>query len=115
MAELMRRVAVLGSTGSIGQQTLDVIERHPDKLQLVGVAGRSRIDVLAQQLAAFHPPLVSVWDAGQATELARVSGRRYLLTGLDGLLALATDPRVDILVVATSGRDAPLPPGGALP
>ncbi|MDP3704055.1 MAG: 1-deoxy-D-xylulose-5-phosphate reductoisomerase [Candidatus Omnitrophota bacterium] len=105
----MRRVAVLGSTGSIGQQTLDVIERHRDKLQLIGVAGRSRIDALARQVATFHPPLVCVWEDEQAKELAHVSGRRDLLTGSDGLVALATDPRVDILVVATSGRDALIP------
>src|SRR3989338_8556644 len=109
MAELMRRVAVLGSTGSIGQQTLDVIERHPDKLQLIGVASRSRIDVLARQLSAFHPPLACVWEAEQATELAYIRGRRDLLVGADVLLSLATDPRVDILVVATSGRDALIP------
>src|SRR3989338_10239383 len=109
MAEPMRRVAVLGSTGSVGQQTLDVIARHPDKLQLIGVAGRSRIDVLARQVAAFHPPLACVWEAEQAKELTSVSGRRDLLTGPDGLTALATDPRVDVLVVATSGRDAIIP------
>ena len=109
MAEPMRRVAVLGSTGSIGQQTLDVIERHPEKLRLVGLAGRSRIDALAQQIAKFHPPLVSVWEEERAKELARATGRRNLLVGPEGLLQLATDPLVDILVVATSGRDALVP------
>src|SRR3990167_4863484 len=71
----MRRVAVLGSTGSIGRQTLDVIERHPEKLRLVGLAGRSRIDALAQQIATFHPPLVGVWEEERAKELARATGR----------------------------------------
>ena len=105
----MRRVAVLGSTGSIGRSTLDVIERHPDKLQLVGVAARSRIDALAQQIARFHPPLVCVWDEEKAHQLARETGLQEIVTGPEGLTQLATDPRVDIVVVASSGCDALLP------
>ena len=105
----MKRVAVLGSTGSIGRSTLDVIERHPERLQLVGVAARSRIDILSRQVATFRPPLVSVWEGEPAAAFARVSGRRDVLTGSEGLLQLSTDPRVDVLVVATTGRDALIP------
>jgi 1-deoxy-D-xylulose-5-phosphate reductoisomerase len=105
----MRRVAVIGSTGSIGQQTLDVIAAHPDKLQLVGVAARSRTAVLAEQIARWDPPLVSVWDEERAKTLVRISGRRDVRTGPEGLVALATDPRVDVLVVASSGSEALIP------
>lgn len=105
----MKRVAVLGSTGSIGRNTLDVIARHPDRLQLVGVAARSRVEILAQQVRQFHPPLVAVWEEDAARELARASGHRDVAVGANGLLRLATDPRVDIVVVATSGRDALIP------
>ena len=58
----MRRIAVVGSTGSIGRSTLDVIARHPDRLQLAGVAVRSRIDLLAAQVVQWQPPLIAVWD-----------------------------------------------------
>jgi len=109
MAERMRRIAVIGSTGSIGQQTLDVIAAHPDKLQLVGIAARSRTDRLAAQLARLAPPLVSVWDEEKARALARTSGRRDILAGPEGLLAVAADPRVDVLVMASSGCEALLP------
>jgi len=104
-----RRVAVLGSTGSIGQSTLDVIAAHPDHLTLAGVAARSRIDLLARQAARFHPPLVAVWDDERKAELERLTGSNSVLTGLDGLIRLATHPDVDTVVLATSGYEALVP------
>ena len=105
----MRRVAVLGSTGSIGRNTLDVIASHRDRLQLIGVAARSRTELLAQQLSQFEPPLVAVWGEEKARELSRLTGRTSILTGIEGLTHLATHPEVDVVVVATSGRDALIP------
>ena len=104
----MKRIAVLGSTGSIGRNTLEVIASHPDKLQLVAIAGRSRTDLLRQQWEHFAPSLIAVWDEDKAQALSRQIGRD-VLTGLEGLTTLATDPQVDVVVVATSGRDALLP------
>ena len=108
MADL-RRVAVLGSTGSIGRNTLEVIAAHPDKLQLVGVAARTRIDLLAQQQAAFQPRLAAVWDAARAREFQETTRGSEVLVGSEGLTQLATHPEVDVVVVATSGRDALVP------
>jgi 1-deoxy-D-xylulose-5-phosphate reductoisomerase len=105
----MKRVAVLGSTGSIGRSTLEVIASHPEKLQLVGVATRAQIERLAAQVAQWDPPLVAVWEEASAQEFARRTGRRDVLVGSEGLLRLATHPDVDIVVVATSGREALLP------
>ncbi|MBI2495052.1 MAG: 1-deoxy-D-xylulose-5-phosphate reductoisomerase, partial [Candidatus Omnitrophica bacterium] len=105
----MKRVAVLGSTGSIGTSTLEVIAGHPDKLQLVGVAARSRADLLARQLDQFRPRLVAIWEEEKVSELHRLAGRRPILVGMEGLNQLATHPDVDIVVVATSGRDALIP------
>lgn len=105
----MKRVAVLGSTGSIGCSTLDVIARHPERLRLVGIAARSRIELLAQQWAAFQPPLVAVWDETKAQALKRSIGAAEVLSGPEGLTALATHPDVDLVVVAASGREALIP------
>ena len=102
----MKRIAVLGSTGSIGRNTLEVIAGHPDRFRLMGVAARSRIDVLAQQVAAFEPPLLAVWEEQKAVECARITGRHDILFGSDGLIHLATHPDVDLVVIATSGPDA---------
>ena len=104
----MTRVAILGSTGSIGSSTLDVIARYPDRLQLVGMAARSRVDALARQWAAFRPPLVAVWDGAKAQQLAGAIDVP-VLTGVDGLTALATHPEVDLVVVAASGRETLIP------
>lgn len=105
----MRRVAVLGSTGSIGSNTLDVIAQHPDTLSLVGIATRSRIDELSQQAARFKPSLIAVWNKEKAHDLAVQTSRDDILVGLDGLIEMATHPDVDVVVIATSGRDALIP------
>lgn len=105
----MRRVVVLGSTGSVGRNTLEVIASHPDKLRLLGAAARSRIDVLEEQIARFRPELVSVWDEAGALELARRSGHSDIGVGAEGLLRLATHPDADIVMIATSGPDALVP------
>jgi 1-deoxy-D-xylulose-5-phosphate reductoisomerase len=105
----MKRVVVLGSTGSIGRNTLEVVANHPDRLQLLGVSARCNVDGLAEQIARFNPPLVSVWEEDKAAELSRLTGRRDVEVGLAGLLRLAEHPDVDIVVVATSGGDALLP------
>ena len=76
----MKRIAVLGSTGSIGRSTLAVIASHPERLQLVGVAARTSVDQLAEQIRTFHPALVAVW---------RLSGQNQVL------LAAASWPTED--------------------
>ncbi|MBI3087772.1 MAG: 1-deoxy-D-xylulose-5-phosphate reductoisomerase [Candidatus Omnitrophica bacterium] len=106
----MIRVAVLGSTGSIGTSTLDVIASQPERLSLVGIAARSNIGVLAQQIARHRPRLVAVFEAEQAAALRRqVNGAVLVRAGVEGLRELATHPDVDIVVVGTSGREALVP------
>ncbi|MBI4353911.1 MAG: 1-deoxy-D-xylulose-5-phosphate reductoisomerase [Candidatus Omnitrophica bacterium] len=105
----MKRVAVLGSTGSIGQQTLEVIASHPQRLSLVGLAAHSRIDLLEQQIARHHPSLVGVVDEAKAAQLAQRASHVNVLAGVEGLITLVTDPRVDVVVVGTSGREALTP------
>ena len=105
----MTRVALLGSTGSVGCNTLEVIASHPDRLRLVAVAARARIERLAEQVARFNPDLIAVWEPERAEAFARLTGRPRPLTGAEGLLAAATHPDVDVVVIATSGRDALLP------
>ncbi len=109
MADRRKRVVVLGSTGSIGHNTLDVIARFPDRLELLGLGARSRTDILARQIAQYHPPLVAVWEDEKARALAHACGGREVFSGIDGLTRLATHPDAEIVVVATSGRDALIP------
>ena len=71
----MKKVAVLGSTGSIGTQTLDVV-RANDDLEVVGLAAGSNVEMLEKQIREFHPRLVAVWKEEAARDLAvRVQDR----------------------------------------
>lgn len=103
MTTLPKRIALLGSTGSIGQQTLDVIRRFSEQFQVVALAARSNISLLAQQVREFHPSLVTCFAD---TPEARESAHELLpdaLIGEQGLLAVATHAEADLVVAATSG------------
>ena len=100
----MKKIAILGSTGSIGTQTLDVVESNED-LQVVGIAAGSNIDMLEEQIRRFHPKLAAVGDVKKAAELkSRVADTDCTVTGgMEGLLMLAAMPESDILVTAIVG------------
>ena len=100
-----KRVAILGSTGSIGRQALDVIARHPERFEVVGLAAGRNVDLLAEQVARFGPHVVS--DArGGARGLHSVaceSGADILLAATDGAVAFdavfdAVDRGIDVAV-----------------
>ncbi len=98
-----RRIAILGSTGSIGRQTLDVVRSFPQHFTVVGLAARNNVELLAEQVNEFHPDLVAC-TADTTEASARL--QQYLpqaLRGVEGLEAIATYDAVDIVVAATSG------------
>src|SRR5579884_2072091 len=98
-----RRLAVLGSTGSIGRQTLDVVRAYPDHFRVVALAARNNVALLAEQVREFQPEVVTC-DAGDEQASAQVSELLpQAQRGMEGLIAAATHPDVDILVTATSG------------
>ena len=105
----MRSVVVVGSTGSIGRQALQVIAEHPGRLSLFGVAARSRVEALTEQAAQYAPRLIAVWDEQGAVALSRLVGGRRVLAGMEGLIRLVTHPEVDVVVVAASGHEALVP------
>src|SRR4030081_622398 len=85
----MKRVAILGSTGSIGRQALDVIARHPERFEVVGLAAGRNVDLLAEQVARFKPGVVASASDGQA-----------------GLHAVACESSAQIVLAATDGSVA---------
>jgi 1-deoxy-D-xylulose-5-phosphate reductoisomerase len=103
----MKRIAVLGSTGSIGQSALDVIAAHPDRLAAVALAAGENAALLAEQVARFRPLVVGVATGSARDELTgRVNGLagiEVLAAGRDGLIAAATHPDVDLVLCASSG------------
>jgi 1-deoxy-D-xylulose-5-phosphate reductoisomerase len=103
MTTFPKRIALLGSTGSVGQQTLDVVRSFPDRFQIVALAARSNVALLAQQVQEFRPSLVTCFaDTPEVEERARLLLPEALL-GEQGLLAVATHAEADIVVAATSG------------
>ncbi len=100
----MKQIAVLGSTGSIGTQTLEVV-RNNDDMKVVALAAGSNIDLVEQQIREFHPELVCIYDEKKARELAlRVSSENIsVLYGMEGLIACATIPSADVVVAAVVG------------
>jgi 1-deoxy-D-xylulose-5-phosphate reductoisomerase len=103
MTSFPRRIALLGSTGSIGRQTLDVVRCFPEHFRVVALAARSNVSLLAQQAQEFAPALTACF--AETPEIERAA-REYLpgvVTGEQGLFEVATYSDADIVVAATSG------------
>ena len=100
----MKKIAILGSTGSIGTQTLEVARENGD-LQITALAAGNNIELLEKQIREFHPGLVAVWKEEKAKELKdRVKDLDVkVVCGMDGLLEVATEPSSEILVTAIVG------------
>ncbi len=100
----MKRISILGSTGSIGTQTLEVVEQNKD-LEVTSLAAGSNIALLEDQIRKFRPSLAAVWSEEKAKELkARVADVPVkIVSGMDGLLQVATEPLSHILVTAVVG------------
>ncbi len=100
----MRKIAILGSTGSIGTQTLEIAREQGD-IEVSAMAAGGNIDLLERQIREFHPVLVSVWEEERAKELrlrtADLNVKVY--SGMEGLLAVAQIPESEILVTAIVG------------
>ena len=100
----MRRLAILGSTGSIGVQGLDVVSRFPDRFQVVALAAGRNVARLAEQVARFRPAVVSVADPAAAKELrGRIPASVEILCGDDGPVEIARRADVDFVLAAISG------------
>ncbi len=103
MTIIPKRIALLGSTGSIGRQTLDVVRRFPEHFQIVSLAARSNVALLAQQVAEFQPQLVACFAETPELERDATFALPGVILGTQGLTAAAIHPDVDIVVAATSG------------
>ncbi len=100
----MKKIALLGSTGSIGTQTLDVVRNQGD-IQVTAMAAGSNIALLEKQIREFHPSIAAVWDEKKALELkAKVADLPVkVVSGMDGLLEAATEKEAQIVVTAVVG------------
>ena len=107
----MKKIAILGSTGSIGTQTLDVVREHSDELQVVALAAGSNKERLKEQIKEFHPKLVSLSDEKKAQELKEeLAGEQVeVVSGMEVLIEVAGADSADVVVTAVVGMMGILP------
>ncbi|MCD8248854.1 MAG: 1-deoxy-D-xylulose-5-phosphate reductoisomerase [Lachnospiraceae bacterium] len=100
----MKKIAILGSTGSIGTQTLEVVRNNGD-IEVTALAAGSNVDRMEAQIREFRPKLAAMWTQEKAKELkGRVADLPVrIVSGMDGLLEIATEPEAEILVTAIVG------------
>ncbi len=103
MQAFPRRIALLGSTGSIGRQTLEVVRAFPDHFQIVALAARDQVDLLAEQAREFAPALVASDTTDPVLRERLRTAIPTAVFGLAGLMEVATHRDADVLVAATSG------------
>jgi len=104
----MKSLAVIGATGSVGKNTLRVVEHLKDRFQIFALAAHSTVDLLAEQTAAFHPTVVAIGDPARVAQFRqRCTELRVpmpeVVTGQSGLRQIASAPQVDIVVSAAVG------------
>lgn len=106
----MKKIAILGSTGSIGTQTLEIVRTNGD-IRVTALAAGSNIALLERQIREFKPKIAAVWSEDRAKELkTRISDLDLkVMSGMDGLLAVAAEPEAQILVTAIVGMIGILP------
>ena len=110
----MKNIAILGSTGSIGQSALAVVDAHPDKVRVVGLAAGENAELLAEQIARYRPAVVAMATPDAVDRLralaplppSRAGGATVGDVGRDGLVAVASHPDADVVLCASSGTEA---------
>lgn len=107
----MKRISILGSTGSIGTSALDVIARHPDRFTVTGLAEGHDVDLLAKQIAQFRPRLVSVRDEASAKRLKDIlkDNAPEIVWGIEGASKVASMKDADTVLSAIVGAAGLVP------
>lgn len=109
---MSRNLVVLGSTGSIGRQTLDIARRFNDRITVYGLAGGKNLEELNRQIESVGPKVVSIADPADRGSLR--PGSSHVAAGIEGMVEMASDPAVDLVVAATGGTAGLLPALAAL-
>ena len=107
----MKKISLLGSTGSIGVNTLDVVDRNPEKFQVLAMSAGSNIDLFAEQVRKFKPKIASLFDSTKISTLKeRVADLDVeIIIGEEGSIAVATLPETDVVVSGVVGSAGLIP------
>lgn len=101
----MKRISILGSTGSIGKQTLDVVREHKDKFEVIAISANSSIELLLEQIKEFKPKYVAVYneESAQTKNMIPSDINIEVLSGMEGLKTISSLPEIDVLLTAIVG------------
>ena len=113
----MKRITILGSTGSIGTQTLDVVRKNKDKFQVVAISANSSIDLLLEQIMGFSPKYVAVYNKESALKLKEMIPENInieVLSGMDGLVKICQLEEVNVVLTAVVGMIGLVPTMAAI-
>lgn len=113
----MKRITILGSTGSIGTQTLDVVRKNKDKFQVVAISANSSIDLLLEQIMEFSPKYVAVYNEESALKLKEMIPENInieVLSGMDGLVKICQLEEVNVVLTAVVGMIGLVPTMAAI-
>lgn len=107
----MKKISLLGSTGSIGTNVLDVIERNPEKFQILGMSAGNNVDLFAKQIRKFKPRVVALFDTKKIPTLKeRIADLDIeILSGEEGTITVATLTEADVVVSGVMGSAGLLP------
>lgn len=106
----MKNICLLGSTGSIGTQTLDIVRENPDRFNIVSMACNSNIDLMKEQIMEFKPQVVCVYNEGAAKALKnKLDCNTKVLTGIEGLIDIVEVGEIDVVLTAMVGNIGLLP------
>ena len=113
----MKRITILGSTGSIGTQTLDVVRKNKDKFQVVAISANSSIDLLLEQIMEFSPKYVAAYNKESALKLKEMIPENInieVLSGMDGLVKICQLEEVNVVLTAVVGMIGLVPTMAAI-
>jgi len=100
---MIKKIAIIGSTGSIGENTLKIAKHLKEEIEVVGLAAKSNIDLLERQAKEFHPKIIAVYDTDKALELKKRLPDIEVVGGMEGVKAVAAYTGVDFVVSAMTG------------
>ena len=103
MALSPKNISILGSTGSIGTQALDIVRRYPNAFNITALAAHSNIDLLQEQISEFNPTVVAVYDKEKAAELEKRGVGVPVLAGAEGINAIAAEAQAELVLAAIAG------------
>ncbi len=114
MRQTVRKLAILGSTGSIGKSALNLVDLYPERFQIVTLAAQNNVELIHQQSLKYQPEIIALYDPESARDLKQRLPEMQVLSGVEGVIEAATHPQVDVVLAGITGAAGLIPTYEAL-